>query len=133
MRTDQPGATLTATQPGESTAATTNRPRMWRKNQIPLWTLWSILHSGFCSAATSETIRHLYRTLAGSVSLQIVTVMQEIEQQEYNQLNQITANCTRCVVFSWIRVGLRSRRGIGRCLPSSWTWRGFTNVSWPAG
>ncbi|MCB0114675.1 MAG: hypothetical protein KDD84_11315, partial [Caldilineaceae bacterium] len=79
--------TLTATQPGRVHCRYDEPTADVVENQILLWTLWSILHSGFCSAATSETIRHLYRTLAGSVSLQIVTAA-EIEQQEYNQLNQ---------------------------------------------
>ena len=81
------GRTLTMSQPGRLHCRYDEQTVDVEENQILLWTLWAILRSGFCSGPVYETIRHIYRMLAGSVSLQVFTA-EDCERRVYNQLTE---------------------------------------------
>lgn len=57
------------------------------ENRILLWTLWRILRSGFCDEGTYATVCHLYRTLAGMVTLQPQQPSACLDRS-YNRLNE---------------------------------------------
>jgi 5-methylcytosine-specific restriction enzyme subunit McrC len=56
------------------------------ENQILLWTIWLILHSNFCSEENLPLLRHVYRLLAGSVSLRSLDPLSCVSRT-YNRLN----------------------------------------------
>jgi 5-methylcytosine-specific restriction enzyme subunit McrC len=57
------------------------------ENRILLWTLWRILRSGFCDEGVYAFVRHLYRTLAGNVTLQ-PKISSDCLNRSYNRLNE---------------------------------------------
>jgi 5-methylcytosine-specific restriction enzyme subunit McrC len=57
------------------------------ENQILLGTLWRILRSGFCDEEVYATVRHLYRTLMGMVTLQ-PQAPSDCLNRSYNRLNE---------------------------------------------
>ncbi len=56
------------------------------ENHILAWTLWQLLRSELPSPDTQAVLRHVYRILVGSVSLQPVSVLECINRH-YNRLN----------------------------------------------
>ncbi|MBX2997811.1 MAG: hypothetical protein KF893_04825 [Caldilineaceae bacterium] len=57
------------------------------ENRILLWTLWRILRSGFCEGAMDESVRQLFRTLAGIITLEPQQPSVCVNRS-YNRLNE---------------------------------------------
>lgn len=57
------------------------------ENQLLAWTLWEILASGLCTAATRLVVQQAYRTLAGVVTVQPLPASACLDRP-YHRLNQ---------------------------------------------